>query len=110
MSLPSTHNLPLAELNRRSFFHPFTLLAEHQAAGPLVISEGQGVEIRDLDGRRYIDAAAGLWCVNIGYGRTEVAEAMYRQALRLPYFHSFGGMANEPSIRLADRTPGSEGR
>lgn len=102
----STHNLPLAELDRRSFFHPFTALAEHQEAGPIVMHEGKGVSVRDLDGRQYLDAAAGLWCVNIGYGRAEVAEAIYRQALRLPFFHSFGGMGNEPTIRLSDRLLG----
>jgi L-2,4-diaminobutyrate transaminase len=102
-SLPPTHNLPLAELDMRSFFHPFTALAEHLETGPRVITEGEGVWVKDLDGQRYIDAVAGLWCVNIGYGRKPVADAIYEQTRKLAYFHAFSSMANEPSIRLADR-------
>ncbi len=98
-----THNLSLEELDRQSFFHPYTALADHQEKGVRVISEGDGVWVRDPDGKRYLDAVAGLWCVNIGYGRTEVADAIYEQAKRLPYFHTFSSMGTEPSIRLADR-------
>ena len=99
----STHNLSLEELDRESFFHPYTALADHQEKGVRVISEGDGVWVRDPDGKRYLDAVAGLWCVNIGYGRTDVADAIYEQAKKLPYFHTFSSMGNEPSIRLADR-------
>ncbi|MGI9452246.1 MAG: aminotransferase [Geminicoccaceae bacterium] len=98
-----THNLSLEELDRQSFFHPYTALADHQEKGVRVISEGDGVWVRDPEGKRYLDAVAGLWCVNIGYGRTEVADAIYEQAKRLPYFHTFSSMGTEPSIRLADR-------
>jgi L-2,4-diaminobutyrate transaminase len=61
------------------------------------------VTLTDLSGRRYLDAVAGLWCVNIGYGRTEVADAMGAQARRLAYYHTYSSMSNEPQIRLADR-------
>jgi len=98
-----THNLSLEELDRQSFFHPYTALADHQEKGVRVISEGDGVWVSDPEGKRYLDAVAGLWCVNIGYGRTDVADAIYEQAKRLPYFHTFSSMGNEPSIRLADR-------
>ena len=98
-----SHNLPLAELDRQSFLHPFTPLADHMENGVRVITEGQGVWLKDLDGQRYLDAAAGLWCVNIGYGRRDVADAIYEQAKKLAYFHSFSSMGTEPSIRLADR-------
>ncbi len=98
-----THNLSLAELDKRSFFHPFTALADHLETGPRVITEGEGVWVKDEHGQRYLDAVAGLWCVNIGYGRREVAEAIYEQAKKLAYFHSFSSMGTEPSIRLADR-------
>jgi L-2,4-diaminobutyrate transaminase len=103
MSVQPTHNLSLAELDRRSFLHPFTPLADHLESGPRVIVEGEGAWLRDLDGKRYFDAMAGLWCVDIGYGRPEVAEAIYEQAKKLSYFHAFSSMATEPSIRLADR-------
>ena len=98
-----THNLSLEELDRQSVFHPYTGLADHLEKGVRVVSEGQGVWVKDPDGKRYLDAVAGLWCVNIGYGRTEVADAIHEQAKKLAYFHSFSSMGTEPSIRLADR-------
>ncbi len=103
MTLQPTHNLPLVELDRQSFLHPYTALADHYESGVRVITEGQGVWLKDLDGVQYLDAAAGLWCVNIGYGRHEVADAIYAQAKKLPFFHAFSSMGTEPSIRLADR-------
>jgi L-2,4-diaminobutyrate transaminase len=103
MSVQPTHNLSLAELDRRSFLHPFTALADHLESGPRVIVEGEGAWLRDLDGQRYFDAVAGLWCVDIGYGRPEVVEAIYQQATKLSYYHAFSSMATEPAIRLADR-------
>ena len=85
MSVQPTHNLSLAELDRRSFLHPFTPLADHLEIGPRVIVEGEGAWLRDLDGQRYFDAMAGLWCVDIGYGRPEVVEAISQQARKLSY-------------------------
>src|SRR5262245_8766595 len=98
-----THNIPLDELDRRSFFHPYTALADHMEKGVKVIVEGEGVWLKDLAGKRYLDAVAGLWCVNVGYGRSEIATAIQEQVNRLAYFHSFSSMGTEPSIRLADR-------
>ena len=66
MSVQPTHNLSLAELDRRSLLHPFTPLADHLESGPRVFEEGEGAWLRDLDGRRYFDDLAGLWCVVIG--------------------------------------------
>ncbi len=106
MQIDTTHNLSLADLDRRSFLHPFTPIAEHMETGPRVMTRGEGVWIEDVDGKSYLDAAAGLWCVNIGYGRTEVADAIYEQAKALAFAHSFTSMGNEPSIRLADRLIG----
>jgi len=62
-----------------------------------------GVRIRDVEGHEMIDAFAGLYCVNIGYGRTEVAEAIARQAHKLAYFHTYAGHSTEELIRLSDR-------
>ena len=59
-----------------------------------------GVRIRDVEGHEMIDAFAGLYCVNIGYGRTEVAEAIARQAHKLAYFHTYAGHSTEELIRL----------
>jgi L-2,4-diaminobutyrate transaminase len=93
----------LADLDRRHVFHPFTSIATQQARGPRVMAEGKGCWVRDTEGREYLDAMAGLWCVHAGYGRAEIAEAMADQARRLAYYHGFLASANEPAIRLAAR-------
>jgi L-2,4-diaminobutyrate transaminase len=93
----------LEELDRRSHLHPFTSITELAGRGPLVMREGRGVRLKDVSGREYLDAMAGLWCVNVGYGRQEVVEAIAAQAKQLAYYHSFFSMATEPAVRLADR-------
>jgi L-2,4-diaminobutyrate transaminase len=85
----------------RAWLHPFTSIAEHEANPGLVIAEGRGARVRDASGRWYLDAMAGLWCVNAGYGRAEIADAIAEQARRLPYYHGFAGASNEPASRLA---------
>lgn len=102
-SNPSTLGEELRDLDKRSHLHPFTSVAGLAADGPLVMTEGKGTRLTDTSGKQYLDAFAGLWCVNVGYGREEIAEAVAEQIKRLAYYHSFLGMANEPSIRLADR-------
>jgi L-2,4-diaminobutyrate transaminase len=97
------HNTSLEEMDRNSFFHPFTSIADHLAKGPRIMKSGKGVFVTDSKGKRYIDGAAGLWCVNVGYGRDEIVEAIRAQAAALPFFHAFTSMSNEPAIRLADR-------
>ena len=105
------NNDQLAEWDRENFFHPSTHLAQH-ARGETptrVITSGSGVYITDRDGRRMLDAFAGLYCVNVGYGRTEIAEAIAKQAHELAYYHSYVGHGTEASITLArmilDRAP-----
>nr|WP_323779429.1 aspartate aminotransferase family protein [Amylibacter sp.] len=105
------NNDQLAEWDRENFFHPSTHLAQH-ARGETptrVISSGDGVHITDRDGRRMLDAFAGLYCVNVGYGRTEIAEAISKQAHELAYYHSYVGHGTEASITLSkmilDRAP-----
>lgn len=102
--MPGPGDAPgLAALDRAHVFHPFTSIAEQREREPRVWVEGKGVWIRDAEGREYLDAMAGLWCVNAGYGREEIASAMAEQARRLAYAHGFLGQANEPAIRLAAR-------
>ena len=101
----------LTAWDRDHFFHPSTHMGTH-ARGETptrVIAGGEGVYIVDRDGRRSLDAFAGLYCVNVGYGRTEIADAIASQAHKLPYYHAYVGHGSEPSIRLAkmivDRAP-----
>lgn len=93
----------ITSLDRQHQLHPFTLLSDHQKNGPLVMVRGKGTRLTDHLGREYLDAFAGLWCVDVGYGREEIAEAVSGQIRKLNYFHSFLAMANEPTIALAER-------
>jgi len=103
MDLTASHNLSVEEMDKQSLFHPYTALAQHLETGPRIMLRGEGVRIFDNQDRAYIDALAGLWCVNVGYGRAEIAEAMAQQAKTLPYYHSFASMGTEAPARLADR-------
>jgi L-2,4-diaminobutyrate transaminase len=108
---PTDAERTLAEADVESLLHPFTSIPEHLEGGPRIVERAAGVRVWDREGREYIDAMAGLWCVNAGYGREEIARAMEEQARRLPYYHSFLSYSNEPAIRLAERllrdAPGS---
>jgi L-2,4-diaminobutyrate transaminase len=96
-------NYTLEEMDRQSLFHPLTSIAQHMKGGPLIVEQGRGVRIKDAKGRDMIDCGAGLWCVNIGYGRPEIAEAARAAIENLNYYHIFGSASSEPIIRLADR-------
>jgi len=104
-------NDQLDQWDRENFFHPSTHLAQF-ARGDMpsrIVTGGEGVYITDRDGNRLLDAFAGLYCVNIGYGRPEVAAAIAKQAQELAYYHSYVGHGTEASITLAkmiiDRAP-----
>jgi L-2,4-diaminobutyrate transaminase len=104
-------NDQLEAWDRGCFFHPSTHLAQFargEAAERIVIG-GEGVYIRDRDGNRLLDAFAGLYCVNVGYGRQQIAKAIAQQAAELAYYHAYVGHGTEASITLAkmiiDRAP-----
>jgi L-2,4-diaminobutyrate transaminase len=104
-------NDQLGQWDRENFFHPSTHLAQH-ARGETptrVITGGSGVYIEDRDGKKMLDGFAGLYCVNVGYGRQEIAEAIATQAKELAYYHSYVGHGTEASITLSkmviDRAP-----
>ncbi|MDZ7713464.1 MAG: aminotransferase [Rhodovibrio sp.] len=101
-----SHNLSLEEMDRQSVLHPFTHAKDYAAGDlgdPRIVTGGSGVTIRDQKGREYIDGFAGLYCVNVGYGRQEIADAIYQQASQLAYYHAYAMHSNEPTIRLSDR-------
>ena len=107
----SQQHQDLIDRDRKVTFHSSTHLRDfaHGDAPGRVITGGKGIHIRDKDGREFIDAFAGLYCVNIGYGRTEVAEAIYQQALELSYYHTYVGHSNEPQIALSEKILGLAG-
>lgn len=102
----------LAEWDRDNFMHPSTLHGAFARGEqiPKVMTGGDGVYVTDRDGNRMLDAFAGLYCVNAGYGRTEIVDAIAEQARQLAYFHAYAGHGTEASITLAkmilDRAPG----
>ena len=89
------------ELDARHYLHPFTDFRSLAAEGSRVITRAEGVYLYDTDGQQILDAMSGLWCVNIGYGRNELAEVAARQMRELPYYNSFFKSANPPAIELA---------
>ncbi len=89
----------LTRNDRDHVLHPWGRL--HSDTNSLFVVEGDGVYIRDGEGTLLLDGIAGLWCVNIGYGRKEMAEAIAAQALKLPFYTAFMEMGNEPSTQLA---------
>ncbi len=96
-------NDQLDQWDRAHFFHPSTHLGQF-ARGEManrIIAGGEGVYIRDRDGSKLLDAFAGLYCVNVGYGRPEIADAISKQAHELAYYHSYVGHGTEASITLA---------
>jgi len=104
-------NDQLDQWDRNNFFHPSTHLAQHARGESTnrIIRTAKGVYIEDRDGNKMLDAFAGLYCVNVGYGRTEIAEAIADQARELAYYHSYVGHGTEASITLSkmilDRAP-----
>jgi L-2,4-diaminobutyrate transaminase len=101
----------LAAWDRDHFFHPSTHMGVHARgeAPNRVMAGGEGVYVTDIDGRTSLDAFAGLYCVNVGYGRKKIADAIAAQASQLAYYHAYVGHGTEASIRLAkmiiDRAP-----
>jgi L-2,4-diaminobutyrate transaminase len=104
-------NDQLDQWDRENFFHPSTHLAQFARgeAPNRVIRTASGCHIEDRDGVKLLDAFAGLYCVNVGYGRQEIAEAIADQARELAYYHAYVGHGTEASITLSkmimDRAP-----
>lgn len=96
-------NLDLPQMDKMSLFHPLTSIADNLRDGPAIYADASGVRIRNVSGRELIDMGAGLWCVNVGYGRPELADAAAAAMRGLSFQHLFGGAASEVTIRLADR-------
>jgi len=105
LATPSVEQPSLETMDRGSVLHPATSIADFASgkAPSTIMETASGVRIRDNEGREMIDGFAGLYCVNIGYGRTEVADAIARQAHKLAYYHAYAGHSTEELIRLSDR-------
>jgi len=91
----------LLESDRRYLVHPLHHPDDHRQ--PLVVVEGKGAILRDAEGREYIDGLSGLWNVNVGHGRGELADAASAQMRRIAFASAYVGATNEPAVRLAEK-------
>ena len=89
-------------LDTSHHLHPFTDYKALNSKGSRIITRADGVYLWDSDGNRILDGMAGLWCVNVGYGRQELADAAYRQMLELPYYNNFFQTTHPPAVELSE--------
>jgi 4-aminobutyrate--pyruvate transaminase len=96
----------LCDLDRAHLIHPITELGKHEVKGPRVVVGGEGIYIELGDGRRVIDGFSGLFNINVGHGRREIADAVAKQMRELAYYPAFWDFSSESAIRLAERIVG----
>jgi adenosylmethionine-8-amino-7-oxononanoate aminotransferase len=98
------------KMDKEHFIHPYTEFTSFADEGSQIISNAKGMYIKDTDGKSYLDSIAGLWCVNIGHGRKEMAGVIAEQVLNMQYYNPFGHSTNEPgailAAKLAELAPG----
>jgi len=102
--MPSNFSYDTEDLrnkDRDHCIHPWTDFSTFKDEGSMVLAESEGCYVFDSDGNRFLDGIGGLWCVNVGYGRDEIAQAIADQARRLPYFSAFGHHTSPPAAELA---------
>jgi len=89
-------------IDQSHHLHPFTDYKKLAQKGSRVITKAEGVYLWDSEGRKILDAMAGLWCCNIGYGRQELIEAAFRQMQSLPYYNLFFQTTHPPAVELSE--------
>lgn len=98
---PALDAQALWQQDKDHFIHPFTDFSVFHEQGCDLITDSEGIYVQDAKGNRFIDGIAGLWCVNVGHGRTEIGQAMADQATRMAYFSTFNNLSNAPATELA---------
>ena len=91
----------IQKLDSAHYLHPFTDHSALAERGARVMVKGDGIYLWDSEGHKILDAMSGLWCVNIGYGRTSMCDAVYKQMQQLPFYNSFFNTTNVPAVQLA---------
>ena len=97
---------PTEELQKKDaafHLHPFTDTKQLNDKGARIITRAEGVYLYDSEGNRLLDGMAGLWCVNVGYGRKEITEAAMRQMEQLPYYNTFFQTSHPPVVALSEK-------
>lgn len=99
-----TYKEHLVALDKKHFIHPTSSIKQQQEHGPkCIVQEGDGIYLKDIDGKTYIDAMSSLWNVNVGHGRKELSEAAQEQMEKLAFSSAFSTFSHEPAIRLAEK-------
>lgn len=110
---PARRNFDADALRQLDLAHHLPAQADYQViqklGGSRIITRADGCVITDIDGKDYLDGMAGLWCVNVGYGREELAKAAYDQMRELPYYNTFFKTATVPAVELAAKIAGLAG-
>jgi len=91
----------LSDVHRKALWTPYLQMKTVLDQGPLIFERGEGVYLYDASGRRYLDGHGSLWLMNVGFGRREIADAVYEQMQKMHFFSMFGGFSNPPAIELA---------
>ncbi len=91
----------IQRLDSAHYLHPFTDHNELRGKGARVMVRGEGIWLWDSEGHKILDGMSGLWCVNVGYGRTCIADAVHKQMTTLPFYNSFFNTTNVPAVELA---------
>ncbi|MFT5510281.1 MAG: 4-aminobutyrate--pyruvate transaminase [Hyphomicrobiaceae bacterium] len=86
-----------------SVMHGMTNLAKHEEIGPIILDEGRGIYVKDIEGNEYIEGMAGLWCTSLGFSNERLIDAAVAQMRKLPTYHTFFHRSNMPAIELAER-------
>ncbi|MEK4029476.1 aspartate aminotransferase family protein [Pseudobacillus sp. FSL P4-0506] len=109
MSVQTTENVQkkyeeLAAIDKKHFLHPTSSLKQHQEEGPgFIFTEGKGIYLKDVRGRKVIDSLSSLWNVNIGHGREELGQAAMEQMKKLAFSSTFATNSHEPVIQLSEK-------
>ena len=97
------YNQKLIEMDKNHLIHPVTNFRTHEKKGVTILESGQGAWLWDAQGNKLLDAFAGLWCVNVGYGQESIVEVAQQQLRRLPYATGYFSFGSEPAIELSAR-------
>jgi 4-aminobutyrate--pyruvate transaminase len=87
----------------RYHLHPYTNARELEELGPIVVERGEGIYVFDDQGKKYLEAMSGLWCVGVGFSEKRLVEAATKQLSTLPFYHTFSRRAHNPVVDLAEK-------
>ncbi|WP_299810728.1 aspartate aminotransferase family protein [uncultured Roseibium sp.] len=93
----------LQDLDAAHHWHPFSDMKSLNAEGTRIITSADGVWLQDSEGKKILDGMAGLWCVQVGHGRTEIADAVHKQMVELSYYNTFFKTTHPPAVALSEK-------